>query len=112
MVPGAHSVPSKRTSSSSGSANRFESGSCPAARMFTAKTPPSAMTSCVVESALVQMRTRGGSADTLAKAETVIPWIRDPLRAVTMVTPDAHRRRTCLNCSGSTGMVGRPGALA
>ena len=33
------------------------------------------------------------------KAETVMPWTRSPLRAVTIVTPVAQRASACLKVS-------------
>jgi hypothetical protein len=59
--------------------------------MFTAKQPPSAMTRWVFVVLSRQTSTSGGSSETSVNAETVIPWMRSPARAVTIATPVALR---------------------
>src|SRR5215469_15125314 len=71
--------------------------------MFAAKTPPSAIRGCVLEALSAQTRTKGGVRDTLVNAETVMPWMRSPERAVTMVTPLGQWRRPSRNSSSVTG---------
>src|SRR5271157_1185647 len=103
VTPSYHSTPSKRRSSSFLDAKRLDRASCPAARMFAAKTPPSAIKGCVLDVLSAHTRTRGGVRETLVKAETVMPWIRPPERAVTIVTPLGQWRRPSRNSSSVTG---------
>src|SRR5947209_529166 len=102
LGPIRYATPSNRERGSP-PAKRSASARCSSARMFTQNRCEAAMSGCAVATRFTQISTVGGSADTLANAFTVKPWMRSSSDVVTMATPVTKRRIAARKSSVDAG---------